>query len=90
MDNEAEAQLDAVNNAVQGLATLLDKEGAMCTTWLLVSEWIDSEGNFWFSTHSEPDLPIWRKNGMLQHAIDSGSMQHYIDQGVPRDEGDSY
>jgi hypothetical protein len=34
MDNEAEAQLDAVNNAVQGLATLLDKEGAMCTTWL--------------------------------------------------------
>jgi hypothetical protein len=88
MDNEAEAKLDAVNNAVHGLATLLDKEGAMCTTWLLVSEWIDSEGNFWFSTHSEPELPIWRKNGMLQHAIDTCTMQHYIDQGV-QNEGDN-
>lgn len=87
MDNEAEAKLDAVNNAVQGLATLLDKDGAMCTTWALVAEWIDSEGNLWFSTHSEPDLPIWRMNGMLQHAIDTGMIQHYSDRGVT-DEGD--
>jgi hypothetical protein len=90
MDNEAEAKMDAVNNAVQGLATLLDQQGAMCTSWVLVSEWIDSEGNFWFSTHTEPDLAIWRRNGMLQHAIDTGTMQHYIDQGVSNDEGDNY
>lgn len=88
MSDDAEAKMDAVNNAVQGLATLLDKEGAMCTTWILVSEWIDSEGNFWFSTHSEPDLPIWRKNGMLQHAIDTGSIQHHLDQGA-QNEGDN-
>lgn len=89
MADEAEAKMDAVNNAVQGLATLLDKEGAMCTTWLLVSEWIDSEGNFWFSTHSEPELPIWRKNGMLQHAIDTGSIQHHLDQGVHNEDDNS-
>ena len=88
MSDDAEAKMDAVNNAVQGLATLLDKQGAMCTTWVLISEWIDSEGNFWFSTHSEPDLPIWRKNGMLQHAIDTGSIQHHLDQGA-QNEGDN-
>lgn len=88
MDNEAEAKLDAINNAVQGLATLLDKDGAMCTSWALVCEWIDSEGNLWFSSHSDPELPIWRMNGMLQHAIDTGMMQHYIDGGVS-DEGSS-
>lgn len=77
MDNEAEAKLDAVNNAVQGLATLLDKDGAMCTSWVIVSEWIDSDGNFWFSTHSEPDLPIWRMNGMLAHAQVSVTNEHY-------------
>lgn len=87
MTNDAEAKMDAVNNAVQGLATLLDKEGAMCTTWLLVSEWIDSEGNFWFSTHSEPDLPIWRKNGLLQHSIDTGSIEHHLDQGASNEDG---
>ena len=88
MADESELKLDAVSNAVQGLATLLDKDGAMCISWLLTSEWMDSEGNMWFSTHSEPDLPIWRKNGMLQHAIDTCTMEHYIDQGV-QNEGDN-
>lgn len=88
MADESEIKIGAVSNAVQGLATLLDKDGAMCISWLLTSEWMDSEGNMWFSTHSEPDLPIWRKNGMLQHAIDSGTMQHYIENGVPN-EGDN-
>lgn len=87
MDNEAEAKLDAVNNAVQGLATLLDKDGAMCTSWVLVSEWIDSDGNFWFSTHSEPDLPIWRMNGMLSHAQVSVTNEHYT--GGTINEGDN-
>ena len=89
MDDESEVKIDAVSNAVQGLATLLDKDGAMCISWLLTSEWMDSEGNMWFSTHSEPDLPIWRKTGMLQHAIDTATMQHYIDQGAPN-EGDNF
>ena len=88
MADESELKLDAVSNAVQGLATLLDKDGAMCISWLLTSEWMDSEGNMWFSTHSEPDLPIWRKSGMLQHAIDTGAIQHHLDQGV-ENEGDN-
>ena len=55
MADESELKLNDVSNAVQGLATLLDKDGAMCISWLLTSEWMDSEGNMWFSTHSEPD-----------------------------------
>jgi hypothetical protein len=88
MDNEAEAKLDAVNNAVHGLATLLDKEGAMCNSWILISEWMDSEGNVWFSSHSEPDLPVWRLNGMLQHAQDVNSTSHFTDRITHRDDDD--
>lgn len=88
MDNEAEAKVNDLNNAVHGLATLLDKEGAMCTSWILVSEWMDSEGNVWFSTHGEPDLPIWRTNGLLQHAIDTGTMEHLSNRGA-FNEGDN-
>jgi hypothetical protein len=68
MDNDADERLKAVDDAIQNLATLLAPNGALCTTWILVTEWIDTEGNFWFSTHSEPDQPHWRQTGMLDHA----------------------
>jgi hypothetical protein len=86
MADEAEAKMDAVTNAVQGLATLLDKDGALCTSWILVSEWMDSHGNFWFSTHTEPDMPIWRTNGMLSHAQSSVVREHFTESGS--DDGD--
>lgn len=77
MDNEAEAKIKTITDAVQGLATLLDKDGAFCTSWVLVSEWMDSEGNLWFSTHAEPDGPVWRVNGMLTHAIGALLQENY-------------
>jgi accessory colonization factor AcfC len=87
MDNNAEAKLDDLNNAVHGLATLLDKDGAMCTSWILVSEWMDSEGNVWFSTHAEPELPVWRSNGLLQHAQDVASARHFMER-ITNEDGD--
>lgn len=87
MADEAEAKIEAVTNAVQGLSTLLDKNGALLTSWILVSEWMDSNGNFWFSTHSEPDMPIWRLNGMLGHAQSTVVREHFTESGT--DEGDN-
>ena len=86
MTDEVEAKIQEVSTAVQGLATLLDKEGALNTGWILVSEWMDSNGNFWFSTHSEPEMPIWRLNGMLVHAQSSVVREHYLESDT--DEGD--
>jgi hypothetical protein len=79
MDNEADKKLKAVNDAVQNLSTLLAPDGALCTTWILVSEWVDIDGNFWFSTHSEPEQPVWRQTGMLDHAKSYMIQRHYED-----------
>ena len=85
--DEAEQKLNAVNNAISGLATLLAPEGAMCTTWILVSEWIDTDGNFWFSTHTEPDQPVWRQTGLLDHAK-SVMLERHEAERVTDDDGD--
>ena len=88
MAEETEAKIKLLTDAVQGLSTLLDKDGAMCTSWILVSEWMDSNGNFWFSTHSEPDMPIWRVNGMLDHAQSTVVREHFLERDI-NDEGDT-
>lgn len=87
MTDETEAKIKEVSNAVQGLSTLLDQDGAYCTSWILVSEWMDSNGNFWFSTHSEPEMPVWRISGMLSHAQSTVVREHYIESSS--DEGDN-
>lgn len=85
--DEAEQKLKAVNDAIQGLATLLAPEGAMCTTWILITEWIDSDGNFWFSSHTEPEQPVWKQIGMVDHAK-SVMKQRYESEVMRNDDGD--
>ena len=76
--------LEAVNKAVQDLSTLLAPNGALCTTWILITEWVDTDGNFWFSSHAEPDQPVWRQSGMLDHAKSYMIQKHY--EGVINDD----
>ena len=85
MDNESETKrnqeaqiaFNKLRDAVQGLATLLDKNGAMATGWVLACEWMDSEGNVWFSTHADPEGPVWRVNGLLSHAQAFVTAEHF-------------
>lgn len=88
MDDEAEAKINNITNAVQGLAALLDKDGAICTQWILVAEWMDSEGKLWFSTHAEPNGPVWRVNGMLDHAT-AVLMSQHLTESDENNEGSS-
>jgi len=95
MDNEAEAKriqeaqiaFNRLRDAVQGLATLLDKNGAMCTAWVLACEWMDSNGDVWFSTHADPEGPVWRVNGLLSHAQSFVTADHFAE--GTHDEGSS-
>jgi hypothetical protein len=84
MDNESDEKLEAISKAVQNLSTLLAPNGALCTTWILITEWVDTDGNFWFSSHAEPDQPVWRQSGMLDHAKSYMIQKHY--EGVINDD----
>lgn len=48
-------------------------EGAMCTGWVIVSEWMDADGQFWTYVGADDRNPPWRHLGLLTWAMDSES-----------------
>lgn len=45
-------------------------EGAMCTSWVIVSEWMDADGEYWTFVGSDDRSPPWRHTGLLSWALD--------------------
>jgi hypothetical protein len=44
-------------------------ETAVCTTWILVTEWVDDHGDVWLEENRTTDLPAWRRNGILNYIL---------------------
>lgn len=47
----------------------VDKEGAMCTAFVVSSEWVSSDGEYYIMTLTDNDSPPWRHEGLLQYTI---------------------
>lgn len=60
---------------------LIKSEGAawekasVCTSWILVTEWVDSEGVVWLEEHRTSDMPIWRRLGILSHILSEPAIE---------------
>lgn len=50
----------------------VDRNGAFCTNYILISEFMDSQGDYWTFVYKNEDLPIWRHTGLLQYALETG------------------
>jgi|LauGreSuBDMM15SN_2_FD.fasta_scaffold193919_1 hypothetical protein len=74
-----------IKNMLTELATHLDKKGAMCTNFVLVAEWVDSNGDFWLSTHGDEGIPPWRVEGLLSYALSQVSEDFALEE---EDDGD--
>ena len=59
--------------------------GAAVVSWVAVVEYIDSDGALQLSTLNSPDLPWWRRSGMLDALAD---MSWAADEETADDEGD--
>jgi len=44
-------------------------EGGVCVSWILVSEWVDAEGNIWLEENRTADMPEWRRMGILNYVL---------------------
>lgn len=60
-----------IDKAVRQCAPAVDPAGAVCTGWVLVAEWQDSDGRWWLTRWSEDNLPPWRADGLLYHATNN-------------------
>lgn len=56
-------------------------DGSMCTTFFLVAEYFDSNGDYWAkSFFTEDGVPVWRVTGLIQHAIENDFIQEDEDE----------
>jgi hypothetical protein len=75
-----------IKDMLTELASHLDKKGAMCTNFVLVAEWVDSNGDFWLSTHGDEGIPPWRVEGLLSYALSEVSETFATDDDEDEDE----
>jgi len=47
----------------------IDENGAMCTSFVLTSEWVSSDGKYYMFTFTDDESPPWRHEGLLNYTI---------------------
>jgi hypothetical protein len=46
-----------------------NEETAVCTSWILLTEWVNGDGDVWLEEHRTADLPAWRRGGILNYVL---------------------
>lgn len=67
MDKPFSARLDALIKA-EGATW---EKTSVCTSWLLITEWVDGDGVVWLEEHRTADMPAWRRQGILYYIMDT-------------------
>lgn len=53
-------------------------DGGICTSWILLTEWVDSDGSVWLEENRTADMPSWRRLGILNYvSTEYGTDEHY-------------
>jgi len=59
-----------LHDAIAATAPDIDPAGAICTGWVVVTEWVDSTGRYQLSRVCSAETPRWRGIGLLDEAAD--------------------
>lgn len=61
---------NAVINLInQTIKKHIDDKGAMCTSYILITEWVDSNGEYSSLTVTDEESPAWRHEGLINYAL---------------------
>lgn len=63
---DREALLTALQNVVHESA---GNDGAICTTFILISEWMGSDGKYYSLVVTDEQSPPWRHEGLINYAL---------------------
>jgi len=58
---------EVIHEAIQSSTEDSDLAGGLLTGWVLVCEWMNTDGALWMSRLTSDGLPTWRSDGMLEH-----------------------
>lgn len=67
------AEHETADHALKGwlednAKTFVSDEGAFCTSFFMIAEYMDSNGQFYSFTLKDPTSPLWRLRGLLEYA----------------------
>jgi hypothetical protein len=71
MTNDA-GQTSGMDEVLDAVRKVVFPEGALCTSWVVVTEWVDLDGNYWTYVAKDPTNPPWRHEGLINHVISEG------------------
>jgi len=61
-----------IDNALAEIGRVAFLEPAICTGWVLVSEWMGStDDDYWTLTLTDDQNPDWRQKGLMHHALET-------------------
>jgi len=49
------------------------EQNAICSSWLLITEWVDGEGRVWLEEHRTSEMPAWKRLGILYYVLDTNT-----------------
>lgn len=84
MSETETADLVLKNWLEENAKTLVTEDGAFCTSFVMIAEYMDSNGQFYSVTLKDPDSPLWRVRGLIEYAREN---EFYLRE-EPQEDGD--
>ncbi len=50
---------------------IVDKEGALCTNFILIAEYVDSNNDYYTFVAKDESMPVWRHTGLIAHVLET-------------------
>ena len=68
--DEEQKKPSVIDDALAEIGRIAFIEPAICTGWVLVSEWMgEGDKDYWTLTLADDQNPDWRHQGLIHHAI---------------------
>lgn len=68
-EEEQQSPDEIIDDALQSLAPIVNAEGAVCTGWVLVSQWSGVDGSQAMAYQTSDNLTSWGQRGLLAEAL---------------------
>lgn len=65
-----------IEDMLVGIGRNTFPEGAICTGWVIVSEWMDADGQYWTFCAVDDRNPPWRHKGLISYVLERGGYEY--------------
>ena len=60
---------DEIHKLISDVGAVWRKD-SICTSWILLTEWVDADGNKWIEESRTESLTEWQRQGILGYVLE--------------------